>query len=341
MKFRVDGVRVLIVAAFLLLGVAFGSLWWTGQGRSHRQTLHRDVRAKSPGKDTRGAGKDLAAGLNNPLWLDLNRRLADSYRRKQFLESIKTAKEALRTAEKIFGTGDPGMAIATNNLALVYLRQDRFDEASWLFKQTRSIVENSASDSPYRNLNLKNSGLLNQSSEYKMWAWPAVDFRVSGIEPGMGGEEVRKILGEPSPVKETSGPVQPQKSGDGKELVYVYPQFILDFSGTGTELKLGQIRITGKDSATLRGIRIGDSKLAVLWVYGPPVKDEAGLMEYRWPEETAGKPLERYIQLKLDAKETVQEIEIGIRIKKPDPIIQDKGQALINSRYFEMLFPKH
>jgi hypothetical protein len=307
MKFRVDGVRVLVVAAFLLLGVAFGSLWRTGQGRSDRQTIHRKSSSKAAG----GVDKDLAARLNNPLWLNLNRQLAVLYRKKQFLGAIKTAKEALQTAEKVFGTGDPGRAIATNNLALVYLRQDRFDEASWLFKQTRSIVVNFASDGPYRNLNLKSLGLLNQSSEYKLWDWPAADFKVAGIEPGMGEEELRKILGEPSPVKETTVPGPTPKSDGGTELIY--PQFTLSLSGTGTEFKLRQIRITGGDSATLRGIRVGDSKLAVLWVYGPPVKEEAGLMEYRRPEGTSDKPLERYIQLKLDAEEAVQAIEIGIR----------------------------
>lgn len=312
MKFRVDGVGLLVVGAFLLLGAAFGSMWWTGQGRFHRQTIHRYEKTKLPGDGTHGADKDLAARLNNSLWLDLNRKLADSYRRKQFLGAIKTAKEALQTADKAFGAGHPGTAIATNNLALVYLRQDRFDEATWLFKQTRSIIAEFVNQGQYQKLNLKNLGLLNQSSEYKTWAWPAADFKVAGIEPGMSEEAVRKILDEASPVKETPVPGLPDKSSDGKEMIY--PQFTLSFSGTGTEVKLRQIRITRVDSAaTLRGIQVGDSKLTVLWVYGRPVKNEAGLMEYRRPGGTDDEPLERYIQLKLDAKETVQEIEIGVR----------------------------
>lgn len=426
MKFRFDGVGLLVVVAFLLLVAAFGSLWWTGQGRSYRQTIRnyfeipdyyanmkkhtrdqaklktalkqkcREVftgallqhniheierrslsgsmvdeifpglnkavigeqrtsrngryrmtdtvllktrsslrekrifhlvfkgkrwfienivipapKTKSPGEVAGGTDKDLAARLNNPLWLDLNRQLADFYQQKQFLGAIKTAKEALQTAEKIFGTEDPGTAIATSNLALVYLRQDRFDESSWLFKKARSIVINFTGGGSYRNLNLKSLGLLNQSSEYKMWAWPMADFKVAGIEPGMGEAEVRKILGEPSPVKETLVSGQPKKSDDGKELIY--PQFTLCFSGTGTEFRLRQIRITGGDSATLRGIQVGDSKLAVLWVYGPPVKEEAGLMEYRGPEGKADEPMERYIQFKINSLEAVQEIEIGIR----------------------------
>lgn len=312
MKFKVDGVGLLVWGAFLLLAVAFGSLWWTGQGRFDRPTLNQTPpETKLQVDDTAWVDKDLPVCLNHPLWRKLNRKLVDLYRRKQFLGAIKTAKEALQTAERIFGTEHPVTAIAANNLALVYLRQDRCDEALWLFKQARSIVTEFIKRGEYQNLNLKELGLLNQSSEYKMWVWPTADFKVAGIEPGMSEEAVRKILGEPSPAQETPIPDPSQKSANGEELIY--PQFSLSFSGTGTEIGLRQIKITGNNSATSRGIQVGDSKVTALWVYGPPVKEEPGLMEYRRAEGTVDKPLERYIQLTLDTKEAVQVIEIGVR----------------------------
>jgi hypothetical protein len=319
MRLRFDGVRLLVVGSFLLLGAALGSLLWSGTHRLNRQTGQKHpATSRSAKSNTDNPSmaepnfmKDLKA-LNDPLWIDLNRKLAEMYRKKQFLNAVKTAKAALQTAEKKFGNGHPGMAIAINNLATVYLRQERFDEASWLFSQTRSIVNDWVEQGRYKDLNrVVVPGLLIQSDDYRNWDWPAADFRVARIEPGMSEEEAVKILEETYSEKETPVPGQFQTSSDGKELIY--PQFTLHFSGNQVESGLRQIRITGNDTATLRGVRVGDSKWVVLWVYGPPVKEEPGLIEYHSPGGTMENPPERYIQMKLDADMAVREIEIGVR----------------------------
>ena len=75
------------------------------------------------------------------LWKELQIKVSMLYRQGRYSEAAKVAEEALKVAEKTFGSDDPRVATSLNNLGFVYKVQARYIEAEPLFKRSLKIEE--------------------------------------------------------------------------------------------------------------------------------------------------------------------------------------------------------
>lgn len=75
------------------------------------------------------------------LWEELIEKSYESYQEGNYSEAVDTAREALRFAEKEFGPVHYTVAISLNNLATLYITQNKYDEAEPLYKQSIKVQE--------------------------------------------------------------------------------------------------------------------------------------------------------------------------------------------------------
>ncbi len=99
---------------------------------------------------------------------DLNREVARLYKAGKYGEAIPIAKKALKVAEKTYGTKHKNTATALNNLALLYVSQDRYSDAEPLYKRALEIVKKSlGKEHPYYATTLNNlAGLYDSQGRY-------------------------------------------------------------------------------------------------------------------------------------------------------------------------------
>jgi CHAT domain-containing protein/tetratricopeptide (TPR) repeat protein len=71
----------------------------------------------------------------------LNRQVAQLYQAGKYAEATEIAKLQLAVAERKFRADHPSVAIALNNLALLYQAQGRYAEAEPLYKRTLTTIE--------------------------------------------------------------------------------------------------------------------------------------------------------------------------------------------------------
>ncbi len=72
---------------------------------------------------------------------ELDQRINELYRAGRFAEAIPLAQEVLAIREKTAGAAGPGVALALDRLAKVYVKQDRYAEAEPLYRRALAIYE--------------------------------------------------------------------------------------------------------------------------------------------------------------------------------------------------------
>ena len=73
------------------------------------------------------------------VWNELNSKVGTLYQQGRYVEAEDVAKEALKVAEKTFGTNHPDVATSLNNLAALYRQIGKEDEAEILETRARKI----------------------------------------------------------------------------------------------------------------------------------------------------------------------------------------------------------
>ncbi len=69
------------------------------------------------------------------LWEHLGTKANILYKRGQYTEAANVAKEALKVAKEIYGSGHSNVASSMYNIAILYRKQGKFSEAEPLFKR--------------------------------------------------------------------------------------------------------------------------------------------------------------------------------------------------------------
>ena len=75
------------------------------------------------------------------LWEHLGTKANILYKRGQYTEAANVAKEALKVAKEIYGSGHSNVASSMYNLAILYRKQGKYSEAESLFKRALEIYE--------------------------------------------------------------------------------------------------------------------------------------------------------------------------------------------------------
>ena len=83
----------------------------------------------------------MCAPNQEALWEELNAKGKALYQQARYSEAAKVAKEALKVAEKTYGSNHPNVATSLNNLAAFYEAQGKYEEAEPLYKRSLKIRE--------------------------------------------------------------------------------------------------------------------------------------------------------------------------------------------------------
>lgn len=82
-----------------------------------------------------------SAVAQEALWKELSSKVVVLYQQGKFPEASKLAEEALRVAEKTFGSNHPNVALSLSNLAGLYTAQGKYAEAEPFYKRSLAIRE--------------------------------------------------------------------------------------------------------------------------------------------------------------------------------------------------------
>ncbi len=83
----------------------------------------------------------LPASGQKDLYNKLNKELATLYRNGRTEEAIEVAKKAVTVAEKTFGENHPYVSASLNNLALLYIAEEKYEKAEVLYEKSLKIAE--------------------------------------------------------------------------------------------------------------------------------------------------------------------------------------------------------
>jgi len=75
------------------------------------------------------------------LYDNLNKKLAILFKKSQYSDAVKVAKEVLKVAEETFGKKHPYVSASLNNLALLYMAQGEYEKAESTYEQSLEIAE--------------------------------------------------------------------------------------------------------------------------------------------------------------------------------------------------------
>ena len=81
------------------------------------------------------------AQTQESLWNELNAKVVALYQQGRYSEAAKVAEEALKVAEKTFGTDHPNAVLSVFALGRIYHAQGKYTESEPLYKQSLKIWE--------------------------------------------------------------------------------------------------------------------------------------------------------------------------------------------------------
>ncbi len=108
--------------------------------------------------------------------------------------------------------------------------------------------------------------------------WGTADFKLAGLQIGMGEDEVLQILSKPGVIRAGEAWLPAGVTVPSRDLIY--PGITVELLDVHP-YQVMRVEVTSLKYRTPRGIAVGDSRYKVLFVYGGPTWEEEEAVDYQ------------------------------------------------------------